>query len=438
MKISVIWTWYVWLIQTVWLAKIGFKITALDIFEDKIEKLKSWIPTIYENWLEELLNETLPNIDFTTNINKLSWSDIIFLCVWTPQDDEWKTDLWYVYEAMNEIKPLLNWNEIVVVKSTVPIWTNKNIYKLLWEKISVVSNPEFLREWLAIEDFLKPDRIILWFKNDEKKEIKEKLYLLYNYFKNKDIQIIETDWQTAELIKYSANSFLATKISFINEIARLADSVWANIKDISKAIWMDSRIWEKFLNAWIWYWGSCFPKDVKSLIHQFKEYNLNWEIITKVDYINHTQTDYFIDKILKKYNNILHGKTIWVLWIAFKPETDDLRESKWLEIIKRLLYLWAKLKIYDYNKKALENFIRYYEWMMLSNSRWFFPISIWKDFTDICNNIDFLVINLEDKKILKEDFAKIQLKDNIIFDGRNILNKNEILKLGIDYIWVWY
>ncbi len=438
MKISVIWTWYIWLIQSVWLAKLWFKVTSLDVFQDKIDKLKDWIPTIYEDWLEEVLKETLSNINFTTNKKEIIWSDIIFLCVWTPQDDEWKTDLWYIYGAIDDIKPLLNWNEIIVVKSTVPVWTNESIYNMLWWKNSVVSNPEFLREWVAIDDFFNPDRIVLGFKNDEKIEVKDKIFLLYEYFKNKNIPLIETNWQTAELIKYSANSFLATKISFINEIAKLADSVWANVKDIAKSIGIDSRIWQKFLNAWIWYGWSCFPKDVKSLIHQFKEHQLTWEIITKVDFVNHTQTDYFLDKIFKKYKNYLHWKTIWVLWVAFKPDTDDLRESKWLEIIKKLLYAWAKLKIYDYNEKALENFKRYYEWLMLSNSRWFFPITIWKDFSDICDNADFLVVTLEDTRITKEDFAKIRLKDNIIFDWKNILDKNRIKKLGIDYIWVWY
>lgn len=438
MKISVIWTWYIWLIQSVWLSKLWFKVTSLDVFQDKINKLKSWLPTIYEDWLDELLKETYKNINFTTDKNEIIWSDIIFVCVWTPQDDDWKTDLGYVYGAIEDIKPLLNWNEIIVVKSTVPVWTNRNIFKLLWEKNPVVSNPEFLREWIAINDFFNPDRIVLGFRDDVNQEVKDKLKNLYSFFLEKKIPIIETDWQTAELIKYAANSFLATKITFINEIARLSDSVWANVKDIAKAIGIDNRIWEKFLNAWIGYGWSCFPKDVKSLIHQFKEYNLTWEIITKVDYINHTQVDYFLDKIFKKYNNNLHGKEIAILWVAFKPDTDDLRESKWLEIIKKLLYAWAKLKVYDYNKKALDNFKSYYEWLMLSNSRWFFPIEIWDNFLNICDNSNFLVVTIEDNRILQEDFAKIKLRDNIIFDGKNILNKTEINKLGINYIWVWY
>lgn len=439
MKISVIWTWYVWLIQTVWLAKIGFKITALDIFEDKIEKLKSWIPTIYENWLEELLNETLPNIDFTTNINKLSWSDIIFLCVWTPQDDEWKTDLSYIKNAVNDLKNVLSWDEIIVIKSTVPVWTNKMVYELLGSKNPVVSNPEFLREWLAIEDFFNPERVILGFNENEKSFVLTKIKEVYNYFIEKNIPIVETNWQTAELIKYAANSFLATKITFINEIARLSDKVWANIKDISKAIWIDSRIWKKFLNAWIWYGWSCFPKDVKSLIHQFKENNITPWVIEKVDYVNQTQVDYFIDKIVTKYWSDLHWKTISLIWVAFKPDTDDLRESRWLLVVNKLLKLWATVKVFDYNNKALENFEKY-SYSLSTGIKNYIPIIIWDNFENTTKNSSFLVITIEDKRILNENFNKLKsnINDPVIFDWKNILDKKTMQNLWFEYHWVWY
>lgn len=438
MKISIIWTWYIWLIQAVWLAKMWFQITALDVFQDKIDKLNSWIPTIYEEWLDLLLKETYKDINFTTDISKITWSDIIFICVWTPQDDTGKTDLGYVFWACEDIKEYLKWDEIIIIKSTVPVWTNKKVYELLDKKNKVVSNPEFLREWLAIKDFFAPDRIVFWFWDLEDMKTIEKVSIVYKYFIDKNIPVLNTDWQTAELIKYAANSFLATKITFINEIARLSDQVWANIKDIANAIWMDERIWKQFLNAWIWYGWSCFPKDIKSLIHQFKENNLTWEIITKVDETNNSQVQYFLDKIFKYYNNKLHWKVIGVLWVAFKPGTDDLRESKWIEIIKKLMYSWAKLKIYDYNKEALINFKRYLDWIILGNSRWFFEVIIVNSFEELVNDADSLVITLEDKNILSENLANIKLKSNIIFDWKNILNKNEVTKLGIQYIWVWY
>lgn len=439
MKISVIWTWYVWLIQAVWLADLWFEITALDVFQDKIDLLKSWVPTIYENWLEELLNKNLKNINFTTNKQEISWSDIIFLCVWTPQDEEWKTDLWYIFWACDDLKNILKWNEIIIIKSTVPVGTNKKIYDFFWWKNHIVSNPEFLREWLAIQDFFNPDRIVLWFNKEEKEEVKQKVFDVYKYFSQKNVNILSTNWETAELIKYAANSFLATKITFINEIARLSDSVWADVKDIACAIWMDKRIWKDFLNAWIWYGWSCFPKDVKSLIHQFSENNLSWEIIKKVDETNSSQVNYFTKKIFDFYQNQLHSKTISILWVAFKPDTDDLRESKWLEIVKKLLYSWVKLKVYDYNKKALENFDKYTKWLFLANSRGFFPIEICNNFDDLIKNSDSLVITLEDKNILKEDLNSLtNLNDKVIFDGKNILNKKDILNIWIKYFWVWY
>lgn len=437
MKISIIWIWYIWLIQAVWLAKLWFEVVSIDVFQEKIDKLNNWILTIYEDWLKEILAETKKNITFTTDKTKIIWSDIIFLCVWTPQDDEWKTDLWYLYGACDDIKKYLNWDEIIIIKSTVPVWTNSKVFEILWSKNKVVSNPEFLREWLAIKDFFNPDRIVFWFWDLEDVSTIEKVKSIYNYFTQKNIEIIITDWQTAELIKYASNSFLATKISFINEIAKLSDSVWANIKHISLAMWIDDRIWKKFLNAWIGYGWSCFPKDVKSLIHQFKEKWLTWEIITKVDEVNHIQTDYFLEKIFKFYNNSLHGKIIWVLWVAFKPDTDDLRESKWIEIIKKLMYAWAKLKVYDYNKEAIDNFKKYLDWMILWSSRGFFEVEIVSNFDELISWSDSLVITLEDKKILEENFSKIKLRDNIIFDGKNILDKSKIKNLWINYVWVW-
>lgn len=436
MRISIIWTWYIWLIQAVWLAKLGFEIISVDVFEDKINKLKNGEVTIYEEWLEELLKETWDKINFTTDISQIKWSEIIFICVWTPQDNSGKTDLAYIFWACRDIKDYLTWNEIIVIKSTVPVWTNKKVYEFLDKKNEIVSNPEFLREWIAVNDFFNPDRIVLGFRNLKNNELIEKIKKVYLYFIEKNIPLIITDWQTSELIKYSANSFLATKITFINEIARLADKSWANIKDISKAIWLDERIWSKFLNAWIGYGGSCFPKDVKSLIHQFKENDLEWWIISKVDETNDSQVDYFIDKILEEFSQNLHSKIIWISWISFKPWTDDLRESRWLEIVKKLLFLWAKIKVFDYTLKARENFSKFIEWFILSSSRWFYPIEICESFEDLTKNIDFLIIANEDKNILKENFEKLNLMDKIIFDWRNILDKEKIESLGIKYVGV--
>lgn len=439
MKITVIWTWYVWLIQAVWLAKIWFQVQAIDIFPDKIEKLRRWEPTIYENWLSEMLTETLSNIDFTTDTTSISGSDIIFLCVGTPQDDEWKTDLSYIQQAARNIQPILTGKEIIIIKSTVPVGTNAMIYDILWGKNPVVSNPEFLREGLALEDFFSPDRIVLWFQENETSQVINQVMQIYGYFIEKNIPILTTDWQTAELIKYAANAFLATKITFINEIARLADSCVADIKDIRYALWLDKRIWDKFLNAGIWYGGSCFPKDVKSLIHQFQEKNLHPALISNVDSVNATQVEYFLEKIFSQYGNNLHWKTIWIFWVAFKPDTDDLRESRALIIIHRLMKAGAFLKVFDYNQKARENFEKYI-YGLSTGIRNFIPITLTTRFLDITSGSDFLVMTLEDRRVLDEDFSKVKenLKDKTIFDGKNILDKHKMKELWMHYYWVGY
>lgn len=436
MKIWVIWTGYVWLIQAVWLSDLWFDVTAVDIFQEKIDQLNSWIPTIYENWLEELLQKTYKNINFTTDKTTLKWCDVVFLCVWTPQDDEWKTDLTYIRQASKDLSEILNWDEIVVVKSTVPVWTNREVYEILWHKNPVASNPEFLREWLAINDFFNPDRIVLGFRENEDEKVISKLEKIYSNFTKNNVEIFKTDWQTAELIKYAANSFLATKITFINEIARLADSVWADVRWVAKAIWMDPRVWDKFLNAWIGYGWSCFPKDVKSLIHQFSEKWLDADIIKNVDKTNTTQVNYFLDKIFNKYWNDLHWKTIAVVGLAFKPDTDDLRESRALIIVQKLLKAWAMLRVFDYNSKARENFEKY----SYSLSTWiknFIPITHTSSFEECVKGCDTLVITIEDKKILDENLWNIKLKDNTIFDWKNIIPKEEAQRLGFEYYGVW-
>ncbi len=438
MKIWVIGTGYVWLIQAVGLSYLWHEVIAIDVFQDKIDQLKNWIPTIYEEWLDELLLKTYKKIDFSLDKSKLIWCDIIFLCVWTPQDDNWKTDLTYIKQAAEELSEILNGNEIVVIKSTVPVGTNKTVFNILWQKNSVVSNPEFLREWLAIHDFYNPDRVVLWFNKNESISVIEKLSGIYNVFKEKWSEIFVTDWETAELIKYAANSFLATKITFINEIARFSDKVWANIVDIAKAIWMDPRIWDKFLNAGIGYWWSCFPKDIKSLIHQFKENELRWEIITKVDKTNSEQVNYFLEKIFSRYWNDLNGKTFGIMWVAFKPGTDDLRESRSLIIIDTLMEAWATLKVFDYNQKARENFKTYINAKELSTSRWSIKVWIYDNFQEIINNVNSLIITLEDKEILKENLENSSINDKIIFDGKNILDRKKIKSIWLEYIWVWY
>jgi UDPglucose 6-dehydrogenase len=263
MKIGVIGTGYVGLIQAVGLAELGFNVVAYDIDKHKIEQLKKGKTPIYEEGLEELLKKNLGRLHFTNRIEDLKGSEVYFICVGTPQDSKGKANLSFVISAAENLKPLLTGREIVVLKSTVPVGTNRRIQNLLGNLARVVSNPEFLREGIAIKDFFNPDRIVLGFKENEEDWVIEKIENLYGYFKEKGVPFVITNWESAELIKYSANTFLAMKISFINEIARLAEKVGADIKTIAEGVGLDPRIGKNFLNAGIGWGGSCFhPEEV--------------------------------------------------------------------------------------------------------------------------------------------------------------------------------
>ncbi len=428
MKIWIIWTWYVWLIQALWLAKLWFEVISLDIDEKKINNLKNWIAVIYEPWLIKLLEETKNKIKFTTNYNDLNNCDIIFIAVGTPQDKRWRTNKNFIYKASISIKNNIKSWKIIVLKSTVPVWTNKEVAEILWEWFDVVSNPEFLREWKALDDFFNPDRIIVGFSKYTKNETKNKIKKLYNYFIKKNIPFIETKWETSELIKYAANSFLATKISFINELSQLADKTWASIKELAIGIWLDKRIWKSFLNAGLGYGGSCFPKDVKSLIHQFQENQVESKIIPAVDKANENQLNYFFKKIKNFYDD-LNQKNILLLWLAFKPDTDDLRESKAIELAKKLNEKWVKIYWYDPLKKARENTKNFYPEINVVENLEIFDFS----------QINWIIIATEYKSFNELNWKKI--KENIsvpvVFDGRNILNKEKIIKIGFIYKWTW-
>ncbi|MFA7298220.1 MAG: UDP-glucose/GDP-mannose dehydrogenase family protein [Candidatus Absconditabacterales bacterium] len=435
MKISVVGIGYVGLIQAVGLAKIGFNITCIDSFEEKIQNLKEGITPIYEDGLESLLTEVKDKISYSIDLTTVKNSDVIFLCVGTPQDKDGKTDLNQIKNAVIKLKDILSGKEIIVIKSTVPVGTNKMVYELLNGKNSIVSNPEFLREGNAIDDFLNTERIILGFNKNENENVINIIKNVYSFFSDKNTPFIITNWETAELIKYTANSFLATKISFMNEIAQLADNVDANIKDIITGISLDSRIGKQFLNAGIGYGGSCFPKDVRSLIHQFTSNGLSGQIVSTVDKVNKEQIGYFMGKIDKQIDSFA-GKHIALIGIAFKPDTDDIRESKGIELCNMLVERGAIIHCFDYNAKARINFQNYLN--ILGSSRFEMPIYIHSDILSTCKDCESLIITIEDKKILQENWHEIKknMKGDMIFDGRNILDKNKIKKIGFNYIGI--
>jgi len=440
MKISVIGTGYVGLIQAVGLAEFGFNVVGIDIDESKVKALNRGECPLYEEGLEELLKKHISkNLTFTTSYEPIKDSDVIFLCVGTPQDKDGNADLRFLFSAVEKIKETIDRNDykVIVIKSTVPVGTNRKIKELLsGYNVDVVSNPEFLREGIAVYDFFNPERIVLGFENLENKKPIKIMEEVYNHFKEKSIPFIITNWETAELIKYASNAFLATKISFINELAKLADKVKANIKTISYAMGLDPRIGDKFLNAGIGYGGSCFPKDVKALIKQFKNNNIEPILIKATDTVNEEQIKWFFEKIKNHYGNI-NGKVFAVLGLAFKPNTDDLRESRAIKLIDMLLGDGAIVKGFDYVEKARENAINMYK---LDKSKAFYGYNLYvfDDLYETVKDVDGIIVTVEYGKLNEEDWEKIAnlVKEKVIFDGRNILDVENIKKLGFKYYGV--
>ncbi|ACV24347.1 UDP-glucose dehydrogenase family protein [Methanocaldococcus fervens] len=437
MKISVIGTGYVGLIQAVGLAEFGFNVVGIDIDETKVKQLNKGKCPLYEEGLEELLKKHInKNLTFTTSYEPIKDSDVIFLCVGTPQDRDGNADLRFLFSAVEKIKETISKDDykVIVIKSTVPVGTNRKVKELLSEyNVDVVSNPEFLREGIAVYDFFNPERIVLGFENLKNKKPIKIMESIYYCFKEKNIPFVITNWETAELIKYASNAFLATKLSFINELAKLSDKVGADIKTVSYAMGLDPRIGNKFLNAGIGYGGSCFPKDVKALIKQFENNNIDPILIKATDKVNEEQIKWFFEKI-KNYYGDLNGKVFAVLGLAFKPNTDDLRESRAIKLIDILLEEGTIVKGFDYVKKARENTINMYKFDK-TKAFYGYNLYILDDLYETVKDVDGIIITVEYDRFNKEDWEKIAnlVKEKVIFDGRNILNVEKIKKLGFRY-----
>ncbi|ABR54321.1 UDP-glucose 6-dehydrogenase [Methanococcus vannielii SB] len=437
MKISVIGTGYVGLIQAVGLANFGFKVIGIDIDDSKVKMLNNGICPLYEEGLEELLKKhTGKNLEFTTSYEKIKDSEVIFLCVGTPQDNNGNTDLKYIFSAVDNLKKHISGKKYLVVKSTVPIGTNQLLKERLnGYNIEIISNPEFLREGMALKDFLNPERIILGFDENDLSS-KEILKYIYQYFIEKNIPLILTNYETAEMIKYASNAFLATKISFINELSKLADKTNADIKTVSYAMGLDDRIGKKFLNAGIGYGGSCFPKDVKSLTKQFESKGIDPKLMTATDSVNENQVKWFFEKI-KNYYGDISGKTFAVLGLAFKPDTDDLRESASIKLIDLLLKEDAIIKGFDNVKRARENAYNMYT---LDKSKAFYGYNLYilDSLVEAVTGVDGIIFAVEDTKFNTIDFENIfnMVNEKVIFDGRNIIDNEKIKKIEFEYIGV--
>ncbi|MEC1722068.1 UDP-glucose dehydrogenase family protein [Schinkia azotoformans] len=411
MKITVLGTGYVGLSTGVCLAEIGHHVVCIDIDQRKIKNLQEGISPIYEPGLEELLTKNIgaERLNFTTShLEGLKAAEIIIIAVGTPQGDDGGADLSYIEQAARDIAEHLNHNAIVVIKSTVPVGTNDYIKKILEERlkkditIKMVSNPEFLRQGSAMHDTIHADRIIIGSDHEEAAKKVGEMYLPLH------APILFTTIRSAEMIKYASNAFLATKISYINEIANLCEAVGADVQDVAKGMGKDKRIGEAFLNPGIGYGGSCFPKDVKALLKTANIYGTNFSMLKETIIINEKQQHLLVKKAINRLGD-LKGKKIAMLGLSFKPETDDMREAPSIKIAHLLSQMGTDVVAYDpiatnNAKKVIGNIIRY------ANSAF-----------EAADGADALFIVTEWDEFKQIDLTRLlqKMKEPIIFDGRN-------------------
>ncbi|QEK10925.1 UDP-glucose/GDP-mannose dehydrogenase family protein [Crassaminicella thermophila] len=424
MNICVIGAGYVGLITSLAFAKMGNHVICVEKNIKKIHKLNKGIPPIFEEGLKELLNECLnnKNVIFTNNLKKgITQSDIIFIAVGTPSKDDGDVDMSQINEVVSQISNFIQSYKIIVNKSTVPVGTQKYVKKLLLkmgvskENFDVISNPEFLREGKAIYDFFNGDRIVIGFDSEKAKKMIEKLYEPFK------IKMIFTTPETAELIKYASNSFLATKISFINELANLCNKVGANIDTIAYALGLDNRISPKFLKAGIGFGGSCFPKDTKALIKIGEKYECDFQIVKSAIKVNENQRILPVHILLEKYKDI-KGKIVSILGLTFKANTDDIRESPSIYIIKELIKKGAIIKCYD--PMATNEIKKIFPYINCCDN--LYDSLIDSICTIICTDWDeFLTIDL--------NILKTKMKIPMIIDGRNIFDLEKMKEYNINY-----
>ena len=429
MKLSIIGTGYVGLVTGTCFAEMGHEVTCIDIDAAKVERMKKGECPIYEPGLEPMMqaNYKEGRLHFSNNYDSVTKAEAIFLAVGTPSSDDGQADLKYIFGACDSIAPFLRDGSIVVVKSTVPVGTGNKVREHLKAKTNkkfyVVNNPEFLKEGSAVEDFMKPERIVIGCLEAEAGDKIEELYEPFNRQVKRTIRMSNV---SAEMTKYAANCFLATKISFINEVARLCDVVGADVEEVRHGISTDSRIGTQFLYPGPGYGGSCFPKDVKALVFTAKENGVPFRIIEAVEEVNKEQKKYIVGKVFKHFNNDLKGKTFVVWGTAFKANTDDIRETPAIDTVKALHDAGAKVRIHD--PEAADNFEQYMGKLNI-------PVDQFENKYDALNGADGLIVMTEWKQYRAPDFEEIKsrLKNPVIFDGRNLYNTKKVLEQGFNY-----
>lgn len=427
MKIAVVGTGYVGLVTGTCFAETGNEVSCIDVNEAKVKQLKEGVMPIYEPDLDVLFerNTKQGRLKFTTSLSEgIDGAKIIFLALPTPPGEDGSADLKYVLGVAEQLGKLLKQYTVVVNKSTVPVGTADKVRNAIAAnakvEFDVVSNPEFLREGVAVEDFMKPERVVVGTRSPKAKALMEELY---EPFVRQGNPVIFMDERSAEVTKYAANAFLATKISFMNEIANLCDRVGADVDNVRKGIGTDSRIGKRFLFAGVGYGGSCFPKDVQALHHTSKEYNYDFRILDAVMTVNYLQRESFFKTILNHYSGSLKGKTIALWGLAFKPNTDDIREAPALYLMDKMLEAGAKVQAYD--PEAMKNVKQLYGDKLVFAANEY----------EALNNADFLVIATEWNEFRSPDFEKITtlLKDKVVFDGRNLYSTVFMKEHGFTY-----
>ena len=428
MKIAIIGTGYVGLVTGTCFAETGNNVVCVDINEDKVRDMQNGIIPIYEPELDHLFerNTKAGRLHFTTNLkDAVEHSKIIFLALPTPPGEDGSADLSYIMGVAYELSQIITEYKVIVDKSTVPVGTAEKVHAILAKNLSedlfdVVSNPEFLREGVAVDDFMKPDRVVI---GTTSPRAQEQMKLLYEPFVRQGNPIYFMDERSAEMTKYAANSYLATRISFMNEIANLCEKVGADVDDVRKGIGSDLRIGKRFLFPGVGYGGSCFPKDVKALAKTAEEYNYDFKILKSVMNVNTIQKNRLVEKLNNYYGDDLKGKKFAIWGLAFKPNTDDIREAPALEIIDELLQSGAIVNAYD--PEAMNNVKQIYG----------DKINFATDPYDALSNVDALLIITEWNVFRTPDFEKIStlLKSRVIFDGRNIFSLEQMKELGYYY-----
>lgn len=432
MNIAIVGTGYVGLVSGACFSEMGINVTCVDIDEGKIQKLKDGIMPIYEPGLDELVERNVKagRLQFTTDLTAcLDDVEVVFSAVGTPPDEDGSADLKYVLEVARTVGRNINKHVVLVTKSTVPVGTAKKVRAAIQEELDrrgvdvefdVASNPEFLKEGAAIKDFMAPDRVVVGVESERARKLMEKLY---RPFTLNGYPILMMDVPSAEMTKYAANAMLATRISFMNDIANLCERVGANVDNVRKGMGTDSRIGSRFLYAGCGYGGSCFPKDVKALVHTGIENGYHMQVIEAVEAVNEKQKYIVFEKLNKAFKGDLKGKTIALWGLSFKPETDDMREAPALVVIGELLKAGAKVKAFD--PIAMEE----------TKRRIGDAITYCKDMYEAVIDADAVALMTEWKQFRMPSWAIIHkaMNSHVVVDGRNIYDSEELKELGFIY-----